>query len=288
MTDPIEPAVPGLRVERDGEVAVLTLTDAARLNPLTEAVQRGLLCELRRAEQDPAVRALLLTGEGRGFCVGADLSAISHPGEGSVGDRVSDLMRGVSNPLVLALQRTRLPLVVAANGACAGAGVSLALAADVLLMAHSAYLYLPFAPRLGLVPDLGSTWLLPRAAGRARALGMALLDERIDAQRAVAWGLAWDTADGAALRGAALDAARRLARLPSHAALEMREAFARAGTTTLAQQLAYEADRQRVLLDLPSFDEGVRAFLEKRAPSFAASPAAQIVVSDEPMREPRP
>jgi 2-(1,2-epoxy-1,2-dihydrophenyl)acetyl-CoA isomerase len=257
-----------LRIERIGDVEVFGFTDAARLNPLTAELQEALLRELHRVEGDAAVRALVVTGEGRGFCVGADLGAISEPAPDgtSVGKRVGKLMRDVSNPLVAALQRSRVPVVAAVNGACAGAGVALALAADVAVMAKSAYLYLPSAPRLGLVPDLGSTWFLERAVGRSRAMAMALLDERLPAERAVQWGLAWSCVPDAALRQEAMALAQRLARLPSHSTKEMRAAFESASRNTLEEQMAYEAARQETLLELPSFAEGVRAFRERRRP----------------------
>jgi 2-(1,2-epoxy-1,2-dihydrophenyl)acetyl-CoA isomerase len=202
--------------------------------------------------------------------VGADLAAIAQPAAdgASVGQRIGRLMREVSNPLVAAIRQSRVPVVAAVNGACAGAGVALALAADVTVMAQSAYFYLPFAPRLGLVPDLGSTWFLQHALGRARAMGMALLDERLPAARAVEWGLAWSCVPDAALRQEAIDLAQRLARLPVHAVAEVRRAFERAGVNTLEQQMDYEASRQQHLLDRPSFEEGVRAFQEKRLPRF--------------------
>ena len=260
-----------LRTERVGSTEVLTLADGARLNPLTAGVQHALLGALEWVREDRTVRALLLTGEGRGFCVGADLSSITggEPGGHSVGQRTARLMTESSNPIVLGLRELPVPVVVAVNGACAGAGVGLALAGDVLLLAHSAYFYLPFAPRLGLIPDLGASWFLERSLGRSRALAMTLLDERLPAQQAVDWGLAWACVEDETLRGQALAIADKLGQLPAHAVLEARRAYDHAAASALPQQLAYEAGRQRELLDLPSFDEGVQAFLNKRAPRFS-------------------
>lgn len=258
---------------RDGDVAVLTLRDAARLNPLGIPLQQRMRALLADVAQDEGVRALVLTGEGRGFCVGADLSAITDAGEPgdtrSIGERTADTMAQLSNRLILDLQALPVPVVCAVNGAAAGAGAGLALAGDFTLMAASAYLYFPFLPRLGIVPDLGSTWFLERRAGRARALGAALLDERIEPVRAVAWGLAWAEVPDAELQTRALALAARLARLPAHAVLEARQALDSAAARSLAEQLHYEAQRQRELVGAPDFLEGVQAFAEKRGPRFA-------------------
>ncbi|MDA7418501.1 enoyl-CoA hydratase-related protein [Xenophilus arseniciresistens] len=261
-----------VRLQRDGDVAVIALCDSARLNPLSIALQQQLRAQLAEVARERGIRALVLTGEGRGFCVGADLSSINEaPDEAdgrSVGDHTADTMQTLSNPLVLDLQALPVPVVCAVNGAAAGAGAALALAGDFTLMASSAYLYFPFLPRLGIVPDLGSTWFLERRAGRARALGAALLDERIGADQAVAWGLAWAQVGDAQLREQALALAQRLARLPAHAVLEARRAFDAAATHTLAEQLHYESERQRELVGGPAFNEGVAAFAGKRAPVF--------------------
>lgn len=146
--------------------------------------------------------------------------------------------------------------------------MGLALAADVTIAARSAYFYLPFLPKLGIVPDLGCTWAIPRLAGKARAMGMALLDERLSAERAVQWGLIWACAGDEQLMDEARAIAQRLARLPAHAVVEAREAFEAAERHTLKEQLHYESERQRVLIDGPSFREGVSAFLQKRPPEF--------------------
>lgn len=262
-----------VRLQRDGDVAVIALCDAARLNPLSIALQQQLRERLAEVAHERSIRALVLTGEGRGFCVGADLSSINSAPDPadprSVGDQTADTMQSLSNRLVLDLQALPVPVVCAVNGAAAGAGAGLALAGDFTLMAQSAYLYFPFLPRLGIVPDLGSTWFLERRAGRARALGAALLDERIAAAQAVAWGLAWAQVSDTELHEKALSLAQRLARLPAHAVLEARRALDAAATHTLAEQLHYESERQRELVGAAAFNEGVAAFAQKRAPVFA-------------------
>lgn len=263
---------PAIRLERDGDVALAIFDNPARLNPLTTAFQQELRAALRQVREDRGIRALVLTGEGRAFCVGADLSSMGPSGDDdgrSLGERTAEWMRELGNRLILDLRELPVPVVAAVNGACAGAGVGLALAADVVIAARSAYFYLPFIPKLGIVPDLGTTWFTERLLGRGRALGLALLGDRLPAQQAADWGLAWACVDDAALREEALAIARRLAKLPAHGAIEARRACDAAASSTLAEQLAYEADRQRELLDRPSFEEGVRAFLEKREPRFS-------------------
>lgn len=260
----------GIRYEREGAVGVVTLDNAAKMNPLTEAMQHALLEVLSTARQDAEVRALLITGEGRGFCVGADLSAMV-PSEGdtrSLGTRTADTMAVLSNKLVLALREAPFPVVSALNGAVAGAGVGLALAADLVVAARSAYFYFPFMPKLGIVPDLGSTWFLANLVGRSRALGLTLLGDKLPADQALDWGLVWSVVDDAALPDEGRALARRLAELPAHGALEMRRAFEAARCNDLPAQLAYEAERQRELIDHPDFAEGVAAFMGRRMPLF--------------------
>ncbi|WP_343739503.1 enoyl-CoA hydratase-related protein [Delftia tsuruhatensis] len=275
---------PAVRMERhghngdsgnNGEIALIVLQDSARMNPLGRPLQlrlRELLAEVR---EDTSLRALVLTAEGRGFCVGADLSSMGGAQGGAqadgrtLGEQTADNMQQLSNRLILDLQQLPVPVVCAINGAAAGAGVGLALAGDVALAARSAYFYLPFLPRLGIVPDLGTTWFIERRLGRARALGLSLLGDRLGAQQAADWGLVWACVDDEALREQALATAARLARLPAGAVLEARRALDHAAASTLEQQLHYEAERQRELVGAPAFMEGVQAFMQKREPVFA-------------------
>lgn len=254
---------------RDG-VATVTLDQPDRLNPLSVAIQYRLREVLAGIADDRSVRALVLTGSGKAFCVGADLGTMNAgaAGEQSLGDRTADFMNTTSNPLIADLRALPVPTVAAVNGPAAGAGVGLALACDVVIAARSAYFYLPFIPRLGVVPDLGTTWFLPRLVGRARAVALTLLGDRLPAEQAAAWGLIWACVDDAVLRDTAQAAALRLAALPAHAALETRRAYDASDANTLAAQLRYEAERQRDLIDRPSFAEGVDAFLGKRPPVF--------------------
>jgi len=256
-----------LQAQADG-IATLTLNLPAKLNPIARELQLELRDALDRVRDDRTVRAVILTGAGKAFCVGADLSAMAPGGGESLGAQTAGWMQSLSHPLIEALRTLPVPVVAAVNGAAAGAGVGLALAADVTIAARSAYFYLPFLPRLGIVPDLGCTWAIPRRAGRARAMGMALLDERVSAERAVQWGLIWALADDDQLPAEARAIAQRLARLPAHAVAEARAAFEASERHTLAEQLHYESERQRELIDRPAFREGVNAFLQKRPPVF--------------------
>ena len=256
--------------EVEDGIATLTLNLPTKLNPIAKDLQLALRDALARVAGDRSVRAVVLTGAGKAFCAGADLSAMQTPETGkTLGDETADWMQSLSNPLISAIRSLPVPVVCAVNGAAAGAGVGIALAGDVVLAARSAYFYLSFLPRLGLVPDLGCTWFIPRLVGPARALGMALLDERVSADKAAQWGLIWDCVEDDLLLLEAQKTAQRLARLPSHAVLEARQAFAASERHTLDEQLHYESERQREMIMKPSFGEGVAAFLQKRPPAFA-------------------
>ena len=254
--------------ERHGTVAVLRLNMPERMNPLTLPLQHELRAALKELREDRGVRALLVTGSGKAFCVGADLSSMSLPASGSLGQQTADTMESLSNCLIEDLRSLPFPVVSVVNGACAGAGVGLALAADVVLAARTAYFYLPFMPRLGIVPDLGTTWFLERSVGRARAVAMSLLGERLGAAQAEQWGLVWSCVEDADLPERAMALAQRLATLPAQAAEEIRSVYELAGRQTLIDQLHSEAERQRELIDRPTFTEGVQAFLGKREPVF--------------------
>lgn len=264
-TDPSAP----LLIEREGDVAIVSLNVPARLNPLTHGIQQGLRDQLARLCDEGTVRALVLTGSGKAFCAGADLTSMgASEGGASLGQRSADQMAALSNRLIADIRALPFPVVSAVNGPAAGAGVGLALSADVVIAARSAYFYLPFMPRLGIVPDLGTTWFLERSVGRARAVALSLLGDKLTAEQAAQWGLIWSCVDDAVLRQEAMAVAQRLARLPAHAAREIRNAYESAGNLTLEAQMHYEAERQRELIDRPEFAEGVKAFREKREPVF--------------------
>ncbi|HYP71114.1 MAG TPA: enoyl-CoA hydratase-related protein [Variovorax sp.] len=254
---------------QDG-IATLSLNLPHKLNPIAAELQLELRVQLARIRDDRSVRALILTGIGKAFCVGADLSSMDGSAENgqSLGHATAKWMQELSHPLIEDLRNMPVPVLCAVNGAAAGAGVGIALACDIVIAAKSAYFYLPFLPKLGIVPDLGCTWAVPRLVGPARAMGMALLDERVSADTAVQWGLIWASFEDDLLLLEANKMAQRLARLPAHAVLEARRAFEASARHTLPEQLHYESERQRELIDRPTFAEGVAAFLQKRAPSF--------------------
>lgn len=264
-----------LQLAHDGDIAILTLDNPARLNPISATLQASLLRAIADVAADTRVRALVLTGAGRAFCSGADLAGgISTPDRGadnpgrSPGNRAADAMHAVTNRIVLDLRALPMPVVCAINGVAAGGGLGLALVGDVVLAARSAYFYLPFMAKLGIVLDVGSTWFYQRLLGSGRATALTLLGDKLPADKAAAWGLVWDCVDDADLMPRAMATARQLATLPAHAALETRRAYDAAAASSLAEQLAYEAERQRVLIDKPEFAEGVAAFLAKRPPVF--------------------
>jgi 2-(1,2-epoxy-1,2-dihydrophenyl)acetyl-CoA isomerase len=254
-------------------VATLTLNRPQTLNGLDVAMQRALLDALRQLQGRTELRALVITGAGKAFSAGGDLRQLIEPrSDGkSMQDGIADMVVELSNPLVQALQQLPMATVCAVNGVAAGAGASLALAADVTVAARSAFFLLPFIPRLGILPDLGMTWFAARGVSRARASAMVMLGERIPADTAAQWGLIWSCVDDAKLRDQTQELARRLAALPPHGALQARQALQAAYCNSLNAQLELEAERQRELLALPSFVEGVQAFLEKREPRFRAA-----------------
>ncbi len=253
-------------------VAVLRLQQPEQLNPLGIAMQQQLRACLADLSRNQDVAVLVITGAGKAFCVGADLTSIdANQSNQTLGQHVGEAMRTLSNRLIEDIRALPFPVVSAVNGPCAGAGVSLALAADIVIGARSAYFFLSFMPRLGIVPDLGSTWFLERFIGRPRALGLTLLGDRLSAEQAQAWGLIWSCVDDEQLMPEAMRVAQRLAKLPVHAALEMRRALDSAAQHDLLTQMDYEAGRQADLIDRPEFSEGLKAFLEKREPAFPRS-----------------
>lgn len=257
----------------DDGIATITLNDGHRMSPLGDEMIDGLVGAVAKVRDEKQVRAVILTGRGRGFCVGADLARYrglieQPPSSKTLGQYVGDLM-GRMNQVVLALKELPVPVVCAINGVAAGGGVGLALVGDLVVAAKSSYFYLPFFPSLGAVPDMGATWAMPRAIGRARTLGLALTGDKLSAQKAQEWGLIWACVEDERLQDESRRLACQLAAMPHHAILEAREIFTVAETNTLAQQLDIERARQMELVDGESFIEGVRAFVERRAPVFS-------------------
>lgn len=259
-----------IKVDVSDQVARLTLDDADSHNALTEGMQREMMVALESFKERDDVGALIITGSGKAFCSGADLKWLTNQSKSGpcVNPKALQMLDDLANPLILTLQELPMPVVAAVNGAAAGAGFSLALAADIVIAGRSAFFTSPFLPRLGLIPDMGASWMLPAILGRARTLGLMLIGDRLPAEKAVDWGLIWACVDDRELISAAIDIASRLAAAPSHVATEARRALAAAERQSLEAQLSYEYQRQLDLAGRPSFTEGVNAFLEKRPPDF--------------------
>jgi len=246
-------------------LATLTLNAPDKLN----AVSRKMVAELKECWEglanDASVRAVLLTGAGRGFCAGADLADPDRE-SGAVADSGAALDK-FFNPVIRTMRAMPKPVVAAVNGVAAGVGMSFAMAADIAIAAKSASFLQAFA-RIGLLPDGGSTWFLPRLVGDARARALAMLAPQISAEQAKQWGLIWDVVEDADLMKTATEVARRLADGPTLSLARIKEAMNRAATQPLSAQLDVERDFQRELGKSADFKEGVAAFLAKRKPTF--------------------
>jgi 2-(1,2-epoxy-1,2-dihydrophenyl)acetyl-CoA isomerase len=259
-----------LLFERREQVAHVTLNRPDKLNALNLPLIEDLRAAAGAIAADPAIRAVLLTGAGRGFSAGADLTRddfFQDPSR-TAGENIGDSLRRHFNPMVCAWSELTVPLVVAVNGVAAGAGVSLALIGDVVLAARSATFLQLFAPKLGLMPDLGSTFFLPRLVGTARAKGLTLLGDALSAADAERWGLIWGCVEDDALLEQAQHLAGRFAQGPTQAYRRIKAAFNREPAPTLAGQLELEAVAQAELADTQDFAEGVSAFRAKRPPIF--------------------
>lgn len=247
----------------DGAVATLTLNRADKLNAFTREMHQEFDAALTQIQDNEHIRALLITGAGRGFCAGQDLSNLKL---GDAGD-LHDVIHNHYNPLVMKLQQLRVPTLAAVNGVAAGAGASLAMACDIAIAAKSASFVQAFS-KIGLVPDTGSTWLLPERIGLPRALALAMTGDKLSAEQAAEWGVIWQCVEDAELMNTAKAFANRLAAMPTRALVSTRKLMHHAATQTLAQQLDAECLTQTELGMSHDYLEGVNAFLQKRAPQF--------------------
>jgi len=250
----------------EGGIARLTLNRPERMNSFNDAMHAEVRNALDRVKGDGSLRVLLLTGSGRGFCAGQDL------GDRTVAPGAEPVDLGASiernyRPLVLALRRLPLPVVCAVNGVAAGAGANIALACDIVIAAKSASFIQAFS-KIGLIPDSGGTYFLPRLVGTARAMGLAMLGERLIAEQAAEWGLIWQCVDDAELHATAEKLLRTLAGAPTAGLAATKRALYAAAGNSLETQLDLERDLQRALGRSDDYREGVAAFAAKRAPRF--------------------
>jgi 2-(1,2-epoxy-1,2-dihydrophenyl)acetyl-CoA isomerase len=251
--------------EKRGGYRVITLNRPARLNAFTEAMHIALRDALADVERDADCRALLLTGAGRGFCAGQDLNdRLSKAGETPV---LGGALETYYNPLVRILRALPFPVVAAVNGVAAGAGCNIALACDIVIAARTASFVQSFA-KIGLMPDSGGTWILPRLIGPARARALALTAEPLPAEKAEAWGMIWKAVDDTVLMAEAEKLCIEFAAAPTVGLALIKRALDEAWDNSFEAQLDLERELQREASLTPDYAEGVRAFMEKRRPMF--------------------
>lgn len=251
--------------EVDGGIARLTFNRPDKLNSFNMQMHGEIQRALTSIPESGA-RVLVLTGAGRGFCAGQDLSdrAVA---PGAQGVDLGESLGNRYNPLVLALHHLAMPVIAAVNGVAAGAGANIALACDIVIAARSASFVQAFS-KLGLIPDSGGTWFLPRLVGDARAMGLTLLGNKLPAEQAAAWGLIWQCVEDAELAAAVDALARQFAAAPTRGLAATKNALRRSWQNTFKEQLDIERDVQRELGRSSDYAEGVAAFTEKRAPRF--------------------
>ena len=253
--------------DEEGAVAVITLNRPASLNSFTRQMHRDLWAALDKVEANQAIRALVLTGAGRGFCAGADLSEFDFREGPDLMQRADPgpIIEQAFNPTTRRLTAVRVPTVCAVNGVAAGAGASVAMACDITIAAPGASFIQAFS-KIGLVPDSGGTWLLPQRVGLARAMALALTGEKLSAADAKAMGMIWDVQDEPVAAAKAL--AQPLAAMPTKALIATRHLLRGAHTHSLDEQLDLERDVQSRLGFTHDYIEGVTAFLQKRPAQF--------------------
>lgn len=247
-------------------IARITLNRPDRLNSFTSAMHVELRDAISRAAADPAARVLLLTGAGRGFCAGQDLSDRAVSADAAPVD-LGHTVETLWAPLVLSLRRLRKPVVVAVNGVAAGAGANIALAGDIVVATRSASFIQSFC-KLGLIPDTGGTWALPRLVGTARAMGLALLGDKLSATQAADWGLIWKAVDDDQFQAEVEALVAGLAVAPTRGLARTKELIYENGSAPLEVALKREGDTMRELGYTHDYREGVAAFMEKRSATF--------------------
>jgi 2-(1,2-epoxy-1,2-dihydrophenyl)acetyl-CoA isomerase len=253
--------------EQVGAVALITLNRSASLNSFTRKMHHQLWHALDRANEDQSIRCVVITGAGRGFCAGADLSEFDFtPGEGLL-ERANPgpIIDQAFNPTARKLQALNKPTIAAVNGVAAGAGASLAMCCDIAIAAPQASFIQAFS-KIGLIPDAGGSWLLVERLGLSRALALAMTGDKLSAQQAREWGLIWAVEDDCV--AASIQLAQRLAQMPTKALVATRKLMREAATHSFDEHLNVERDAQASLGHTHDYIEGVTAFLQKRAPVF--------------------
>jgi 2-(1,2-epoxy-1,2-dihydrophenyl)acetyl-CoA isomerase len=259
----MQATTPTLLSTRQDAVLTLTLNRPDKLNSFSRELHQSFMKALDEVNTDTSIRALIITGAGRGFCAGQDLSDLKL---GDAGD-LHDVIHNHYNPLVRQLQHLRVPTIAAVNGVAAGAGASLAMACDIAIAAKSASFVQAFS-KIGLTPDTGSTWLLPERLGLPRALALAMTGDKLSAELAAQWGMVWQCVEDGELMNTANAMAAKLAAMPTRALVATRALMRSAASSTLSQQLNAECLMQTELGMSEDYAEGVNAFLQKRAPQF--------------------
>ncbi|KJS35705.1 MAG: enoyl-CoA hydratase [Rhodospirillaceae bacterium BRH_c57] len=247
-------------------VATITLNRPDKLNSFTAKMHEELADALKRIQKDASVRCLLLTGSGRGFCAGQDLGdRVVQPGDEPL--NIGAYLEVGYNRLVRTITSLEMPVICAVNGVAAGAGANLAFACDIVLAAKSASFIQAFC-KIGLIPDSGGTWTLPRLVGQGRAMGLALLGDKVPAEQAAQWGMIWKAVEDDALMTEAQAMAAHFATQPTKGLALIKQAIRASSTNTLDQQLDLERDLQTIAGRTDDYREGVAAFMDKRKPNF--------------------
>lgn len=259
--------------EANNGVATITLNRPETLNAMTDELMLDLRRSFEQIDADESVRVAVLTGAGRGFCSGADLAAVNDP---DADDADTESMDDVFNPAIRAVATCPVPTVGRINGAAAGGGFGLAMACDISIAARSAFFVATFGPRLGIVPDLGSTWHLAKRVGPARARGISMLGGRITADEAVEMGLIWQSVDDDNLDAAVDEVTELFKRTSPDAMTRIRSSIADAEHNTFSEQLDLEMRHQAVLIPA-NMIEGAAAFTENREPVFSAARQTPVI-----------
>ena len=265
--DPEASQASSVLYEARGAVALVTLNRPQALNSFTRQMHHDLWAALDMAEADSKIRALVITGAGRGFCAGADLSEFDFAPGPDLVKRADPgpVIDQAFNPTARRLQNLRMPTIAAVNGVAAGAGASLAMCCDIAIASPTASFIQAFS-KIGLIPDAGGSWLLVERLGMARAMALAMTGDKLSADKAKEWGLIWEVADDSVAAAVAL--AERLAVMPTKALVATRQLLRDAGTRSFTQHLDVERDTQSAMGRTHDYIEGVNAFLQKRAPEF--------------------